>query len=323
MLNCGLRLAGLVLCLSGPPLSAQRAGPPPGHRDIAITFDDLPGMSVTTDDIRHFERLTTALLSALGQHRVTATGFVIEGQLEERGRKAPRRVAILRQWLQGGHDLGNHTFSHLDLHKSTLGQMETDVLRGEQAIRPLLREAGRVPRYFRHPYLRTGRDLATRETFERFLATHGYRVAPVTINTEDWVFAAAFDRAVATGDNSTADRIVRAYLEHTERIVHFSEQLAMALFSRAISQVLLLHANALNARSFDGLARQLTTRGYSFITLERALLDSAYSAPDTYTDAVGRSWIHHWAVSARKYDALLAGEPQVPAWILTAAKARR
>jgi hypothetical protein len=41
-------------------------------------------------------------------------------------------------------------------------------------------------------------------------------------------------------------------------------------------QTLLLHASALNADTIDDLARRFTSRGYAFVTLDRALEDPAY-----------------------------------------------
>ena len=60
---------------------------------------------------------------------------------------------------------------------------------------------------------------------------------------------------------------------------------------------MLLTAGALNADSFDDLAAMMRRRGYSFVTLDQATRDDAYSLPDTYTGARGDSWIARWAVT--------------------------
>lgn len=79
--------------------------------------------------------------------------------------------------------------------------------RGELILRPLLAVAGRQPRYFRHPFLHTGRSLATKQAFAAFLAAHGYRTAPVSIDNAEWIFARAYMLARQVHDTSLADRL--------------------------------------------------------------------------------------------------------------------
>ena len=63
------------------------------------------------------------------------------------------------------------------------------------------------------------------------------------------------------------------------------------------------------------LAGMLKQRGYSFVTLDRALQDPAYRKRDEYYGAGGISWLHRWALTEGKRGAFFAGEPVVPAWI--------
>lgn len=70
-------------------------------------------------------------------------------------------------------------------------------------------------------------------------------------------------------------RVGAAYLLYTERAFEYSERLSTELFQREINQIVLLHANALNADYFDEVAQLMKRRGYSFISLEAALQDQA------------------------------------------------
>jgi len=88
---------------------------------------------------------------------VPAIGFVNERKLQPGGSVDPRRVALLQQWLDAGLELGNHTFSHTDLHRASVQVFQRDVLEGEKVTRRLLAAKGNTPRYFRHPFLHTGR----------------------------------------------------------------------------------------------------------------------------------------------------------------------
>jgi hypothetical protein len=68
-------------------------------------------------------------------------------------------------------------------------------------------------------------------------------------------------------------------------------------------------------RAFDDLARRLEVRGYTFITLERALEDSAYASEDQDFGPAGVTWLHRWALTRKMPSATLAGEPVVPDWV--------
>ncbi|MDC6625710.1 polysaccharide deacetylase family protein, partial [Leclercia adecarboxylata] len=96
-------------------------------------------------------------------------------------------------WRDAGVELGNHTYGHVDLHAIGLAAYEQDILRGEATLRPLLAETGQAPRWFRHPYLRAGQSPHERAALGEFLQQHGYRVAPVTVDNSEWIWAFAYD----------------------------------------------------------------------------------------------------------------------------------
>jgi hypothetical protein len=107
------------LCLAA--LLATTLTSTTASREVAVTIDDLPTISVLGNDLEAAQHTTTALLAALARNQVPAIGFVNEGKLRTDGQVDPRRVALLRQWLDTGLELGNHTFSHVDFirHHST------------------------------------------------------------------------------------------------------------------------------------------------------------------------------------------------------------
>jgi peptidoglycan/xylan/chitin deacetylase (PgdA/CDA1 family) len=310
-------LAGLAVLSSVGVRSQAPVVPSPGvQREIAITMDDLPGVSAETQAIGHFQDLTASILDAFARHAVPAIGFVNQGKLDRAGEPDPDRLALLRRWADAGLELGNHTYSHIDLHTETLEKVEADVVRGEPAPRALMTAAGKRLRYFRHPFLHTGRDAETRRSFEAFLAARGYRVAPVTVDNSDYVFASAYDHRVGAGDTAQAARVLDAYIGYMNRVVTYYEVQSVAIVGRPMRQILLIHANALNARALPRWLPMLEARGYRFITLDRALEDPAFAAlPDEYYGAGGITWLHRWALTAGKRGAFFAGEPEVPAWV--------
>ena len=292
------------------------------RREVAVTFDDLPVVAyvVRTDDAR--ERITDALLSAVRRHGVPAIGFVNEGALVSNGSINGRRVALLRRWIDAGLELGNHTYSHRGLHRSSLEAYLEDITRGDSVTTVLLRSVGRRPRYFRHPFLHSGRDLETRQTVERFLVDRGYPIAPVTIDNSDYIFASAYEHAVAHADTIGQLRTATAYVSYMEAVFAYYEQQSVALLGRELPQILLLHANLLNADHFDALAGMMARRGYTFVSLDSALADPAYRLNDSYTGPSGISWLHRWALTQGKRGSFFAGEPTVPDDIVKAASAR-
>lgn len=290
----------------------------PASREIAITIDDLPWVSVTGKSVDEQHRLTDDLLGALTKHGIPAIGFVNEQKLQPEGVLDDRRVALLRKWIDAGLDLGNHTFSHPDLHTTPLDTYLREIERGDAVTRKLLSAVGKQPRYFRHPFLRAGRSLETKRSVEGFLTARGYHVAPVSVDNYDYVFAAAFDRVAPQGE-AKQQEVAAAYLLYMTDIVAYYEQQSMAIVGREIRQISLLHANALNARMLDPLARMLKDRGYKFITLDRALEDPAYKSEDTFVGPGGITWLHRWALTQGKRGKIFAGEPAVPEWIERAA----
>ena len=319
-------LTACIALLTVAGASATRRDPIRGtvpgaalERRIALTFDDLPVVSRTRRDLAFQERVTADLLATLVRRRAPAIGFVNENKLEVDGVADPSRVALLRAWLAAGLELGNHTYSHPDLHHVSLDAFLDDVTRGERITRPLVDSAGGALQWFRHPFLHTGRSLETRRALEDFLAARAYAVAPVTIDNYDYLFAAAFDVASAR-DTALATRVADEYLVYMARVVEYYERHSVALVGREIPHVLLLHANALNAATLDRLLDALEQRGYAFVSLAAAVGDPVYRSPDGYVGPAGITWLHRWALTAGVRGSAFAGEPEVPAWIGTLAE---
>jgi hypothetical protein len=185
----------------------------------------------------------------------------------------------------------------------------------------LLQEKGRKLRYFRHTQLRTGPTPEYERDLNRFLARRGYTVAPVTIDNQEWVYAAAYAAARRHGDRENVERIAREYFKYMEEIFAFFEQLSTDFLGYEVKQTLLLHANELNADHFDALAEMMKQRGYRFISLEEALKDPAYRLPTAHTRQ-GLSWLHRWRLAK---GLKMRSEPRDPEWLsrLTESYARR
>ncbi|MGA2746940.1 MAG: polysaccharide deacetylase family protein, partial [Candidatus Sulfotelmatobacter sp.] len=173
-----LQLAILsTICFVSSSASAQTPQRP--DRQVAVTIDDLPGGMANRLPAADITALTAKLLGTLRDQKVPVVGFVNEKKLYVPG-EVDERIKSLLMWLDYGFELGNHTFSHASLNQVGLKAWEDDVIQGESVTRMLLAQRKMKLRYFRHPYLDTGRDLLTRRQAEAFLVERGYRIAPIT-----------------------------------------------------------------------------------------------------------------------------------------------
>lgn len=100
-------------------------------RRIALTFDDGPDLE-----------WTPRVLELLAARDVRATFFVI-------GARAARAPEVVRTIAAGGHELGNHTWSHRHLWFTGARETDREVGRCHELLAEL---TGRAPRFFRPPW---------------------------------------------------------------------------------------------------------------------------------------------------------------------------
>jgi len=300
----------LSLCLFAGITSASAAAQT--DRKVAVTIDDLPAGDAYTIDAATITDINSRLVATLREQKIPAVGFVNEKKLYKFG-EVDERIKSLALWVDSGLELGNHTFSHLSLNTAGLKAFEDDVIQGETVTSLLLAQHKMKLRFFRHPYLDAGRDLETRRQAEAFLAARGYRIAPVTVDAWDWMYGGVYEDAKKRGDSALQQQVVKSYLSYTDEIFAWAEQLSRNLVGYDIKQILLLHANQLEADHFNELVELIRKRGYRFIALEEALGDPAYSMPDTYVGDEGTDWLTHWAITRGKPP---QGHPVFPASVM-------
>jgi len=310
------KLAAVLLLGAGGLVLAQEQAP---RRQMAITIDDLPLAPGNRPTLAEAREVNEKLLAVLERFRVPAIGFVNERKLRSPGSEHdasppdPERIALLTAWLDAGLSLGNHGFSHLNLHGVETDVWERDIPLGERVLRPLAERHGKKIEFFRHPFLRTGRSVAIRDRTTSFLDRHGYRVAPVTIDNQEWVFGFAYYEA--RDDADLRRRIGRAYVDYMKSMFLMYEERTLDVIGEPIPHVLLIHIYALNADWLGEILGWLRDRDYAFIPLEQALEHRAYRQQESYTDAVGISWLYRWGLEKGMPRSAFDDEPDVPEWI--------
>ena len=83
-------------------------GPQQGKRDL-LTFDDGPA-----------EQFTEQVLEILREHQVPATFFVC-------GKNVEKHPDLLRRIVAEGHEVGNHTYSHLFVYFKSRRRMAEEI----------------------------------------------------------------------------------------------------------------------------------------------------------------------------------------------------
>lgn len=267
------------------------------EKRVCITIDDLPCANCAEGT---WQQVTDDLLLTLKAHNVPAIGFVNEGLLYPNGTLDSTRFQLLERWLAAGMELGNHTYAHLGATRHTLAAYEQDIVEGERHLRPLVERYGQQLRYFRHPYLQAGPTPGYRDSLNTVISRLGYTIAPVTFDNDEYVHAYCYEHAERAGDTAWLHWLEQNYLAYMAGSVHFHEAQTQAFLGRSIPQILLIHANTLNAAALDALLSWFVQEDYVFVPLDEVLKDPAYTLAES-TTRYGYSWIRRWQEAAGQH----------------------
>ncbi|MGL4796652.1 MAG: polysaccharide deacetylase family protein [Paraclostridium sp.] len=105
---------------------------------IALTFDDGPD-----------EDFSPQILDILKKYNAKATFFVV-------GQKVGWHPEIVKRAYEEGHEIGNHTFSHINVGKRSEYEILTEIEKTQTAIKDVI---GKEPELFRPPYRAISRSM--------------------------------------------------------------------------------------------------------------------------------------------------------------------
>jgi len=277
LLLTGALVAGLVTQGVTPSTAVAQTAPATPRavsaapRPLLVTVDDLPvaGSAGHGDGALRMST-TNALLATLKKHGIHAVAFVIAGNL-----KSDWDRAMLQRWLDEGHELGSHTNTHANLTEKTSEAYLADMAAAQATLTAFLQPKGRTLRWFRYPYLNEGDTREKAEAVRRWLAEHGQRTVPVTLDLSDWAFDEPWAKAAASADSAAMDLVREDYLAAIRTTVTTSEERADAVLKRRAPQVLLLHANSVGAANWDRLFTWLE-RTHRFATADEVMADDTF-----------------------------------------------
>jgi len=227
---------------------------------IALTFDDGPRPYVLFG--RKADHPAPGLVDILDQNGVKATFFVVGWRLTPKTWGEPKHeedigVSCLdaaERLIRRGHELEDHTYSHLELRTAEKKNGEQwvmhDVDRGAQAIKAV---TGTQPRYVRPP------DWIITSDARRDMEKQGYRVLTISsenpmalrdVNSLDYLCAG---KAVGCPKPSLPDAVLQQVTQREKKGTY--------------THILAFHELSTTTAAMPRLINDLKARGYRFVTL--------------------------------------------------------
>lgn len=242
----------------------------------------MPQVAITIDDPNTYRtpllsprKRNRAILEALYDH------FNLKSALFACGERVDSDLGkkILRAWDEGGHIIGNHTYSHFYYHSEEINA-ETyvqDILRGESIIK----EFSHFEKLFRFPFLKEGDTAEKRDRVRDFLKKQGYSIGYVTMDTSDWYIDDRMKKRLRKKPDADLAPYKDSYLSHIWDRANFYDDLSKKVLGRSVKHALLSHHNLLNALFLEDLLRMFENKGWQLMSAVEAFKDPVFSArPD-------------------------------------------
>lgn len=221
-------IAGFVLTLNavlptnhfyGPVYSEVRTS----QKLVALTFDDGP-----------YPPYTGQLLDLLKEKQIPATFFVI-------GQNAEKYPELVRRIAAEGHQLGNHTYNHVDLLKADRQAIINEIDKTNQVLAGI---TGVVPHVIRPPH--GFRDAVVMD----IMAERKLKVVEWSVASRDWV---------NPGAEVIAERTLGKVKNGSVILLHDGDGIAQALpRSQTIAATRII-------------IDRLLAEGYRFVTVDEIL----------------------------------------------------
>lgn len=208
------RAAAATIVPRRPGLRVSRVQAPGMY--VALTFDDGPSSAYTPK-----------VLDILKRHGAHGTFFVL-------GSNVNRCSSIVKRAVAEGHEIGVHTWSHINMARSSMAKIDSEVSRSVEKIRSV---TGKTPVVMRPPYGAT-----TAKIVNHMFNTYGMRSILWDVDTRDWQ---------RPGVSTVVHRAVQGAKPGSIILVHD------------------IHASTLAA--VEGIVTGLQARGFQLVTVSELL----------------------------------------------------
>ncbi|MFH1709522.1 MAG: polysaccharide deacetylase family protein [bacterium] len=190
---------------------------------VALTFDDGPK-----------PEFCNPILEILDRYGAKATFFVV-------GREAQDNPDLIMRMYDSGHDIGNHTYSHMSIKDSSKGEALSNIQKCSQVIYDI---TGEQPKYFRPP------GGTTNSRISNGLKKMGLKTVYWSLNAVDYI------------DKTPGYEVPEDY-----------QFMAKELSKRVVDKmspgtIILLHnGSEQTVKALPFILSELKNKGYGFVTL--------------------------------------------------------
>jgi len=247
---------------------------------LAITIDDLPQNGALPPGVTRVDITRDTLAVLKKRHVPPVYGFINAKKLEG----SVDGAEALKLWA-AAEPFGNHTYTHIDLEANTAEAFERDMEQNEPTLellaKPGLGKSGNDWHWLRYPYLHEGDTVEKRRAVREYLTKHGYKIAQVTLDWEDYMWNSAYARCAAKNDKKSIEWLRTSYLTTASDFLDLGREQAKLIYGHEINYVLLMHLGAFSSTIMPDALDLLKKKGFKLVTLEEAESDAAYEGdPD-------------------------------------------
>jgi peptidoglycan/xylan/chitin deacetylase (PgdA/CDA1 family) len=240
-------------------------------QQVALTFDDLPSHGNLPPGETRLDVANSILQTLRTNHLPSVYGFINGVRTET----DPATLEVLKAWRAAGQPLGSHTWSHMGLTDHTSTEFIDDIQKNEPLLQSLM--PSEDWHWFRYPYLLEGDTLDKRHAVRAYLQQHGYKAAQVTMDFEDYLWNDPYARCMAKHDETSIAWLEQSYLDTANQYFALYRTAAHTVYGRDIPYVLLMHVGAFDAKMLPQLIALYRKHGVTFVSLDQAEKDKAYS----------------------------------------------
>lgn len=255
---------------------------------VAITFDDLPLNGDLPPGVTRVQIARDTLAVLKEWHVPASYGFVNAKKLEGN----PDAAEALKIWASA-EPFASHTYAHLDLNAISAEDFERQVEENEPALE-LLAAKDNNWHWLRYPFLHEGDTVEKRRAGRAYLRAHGYRIAQVTLDWEDYMWNSAYARCVAKSDAKSIEWLKSSYLGIEASYLDLGRDLAKLVYGHDINHVLLLHLGAFSSTILPDALKLLENKGFKMVTLEEAQSDPVYETDPDAGSKYGGTLLEQW-----------------------------
>lgn len=248
---------------------------------IAVVFDNMPISDVGVLSRPEKEKLFYDMLASLEKYNITTVGFVTGKFIRNWDR------ILLREFLEKGHSIGNHTFTNFSLSFVTAEKFIHDINLCEEVIDSYIGQN----KYFSYPFMQYGDTPEKRDSVQTFLEDNNYTTVPISIPPADPTINTEYLQALNQENQEAMQAAADKYLQTVKNYIVTWQQTARRRYDRNVDQIMLISVSLVSLKYLDTLLEWLDAREWEFITVNEALEDPIYKMEVKKNEAIGQPWL--------------------------------